>query len=265
MGGSRRQQRPSSDFDEESPMRSSPIHVISRSEKKSERLARHLIDQCRQLEPGTLLDSEASMAASFGVGRTTVREALRLLEVNGFVTVKTGAGGGAFVREVSAQDYARMSSMYLQAEGVTVGELTNARDLIEPLIARALAEDLSAEARVKIEQVLREHEQKDATTPQNFLRVSRSMHTVLAASVHNSVLAFFAATVTTLYPDRITYRLYTPRQRKTILAQHRDICESILAGDSGMAEKQMEDHLSHYHTLASTARLSESEVPIEWR
>jgi hypothetical protein len=65
-----RQRRPSPKASSESPL--PPIAastVISRSEKKSERLARYLIDQCKQLEPGTLLASEASMAEAFGVVR----------------------------------------------------------------------------------------------------------------------------------------------------------------------------------------------------
>jgi GntR family transcriptional repressor for pyruvate dehydrogenase complex len=266
MAESSRQRRPSPEVSSESPVASiAAATVISRSEKKSERLARYLIDQCKQLEPGTLLASEASMAEAFGVGRTTVREALRLLEVNGFVTVKTGLGGGAYVREVSSADYGRMSSLYFQAKNVTGRQLTQARDLIEPLMVNFLATDLSDEARARIEQVLAEHQRKDATAPENFIRISRSMHSTLAESVRNPVLAFFGATVTGLYSDQITYRLYTPQHRKQILAQHREICEAVLAGQGDSAEKLMFVHLRNYQTMAAATAGREEQLPIEWQ
>jgi DNA-binding FadR family transcriptional regulator len=239
--------------------------VISRSEKKSERLARHLIDQCKQLEPGTLLASEASMAEAFGVGRTTVREALRLLEVNGFITVKTGLGGGAYVREAAPADYARMSSLYFQARNVTVTQLTQARDLIEPLMVNFLATDLSDDARARIEQVIEDHQRKDAATPENFIRISRSMHSTLAESVRNPVLGFFSSTVTGLYGDQVSYRVYSPVQRKAILAEHRDICQAVLAGQGDTAEKLMYVHLRNYQALASVAGRPEADLPIRWQ
>ena len=263
MAESSRQRRPGPAVSSDSPVVAST--VISRSEKKSERLARILIDQCKQLEPGTLLASEASMAEAFGVGRTTLREALRLLEVNGFITVKTGLGGGAYVSEVSPANYARMSSLFFQAKDVTGRQLTQARDLIEPLMVNFLATDLSDEARARIEQVLAEHQRKDAAAPENFIRISRSMHSTLAQSVANPVLVFFGSVVTGMYADQITYRLYSPQHRKQILAQHREICEAVLAGQGDTAEKLMYVHLRNYQTLAAATAGREDQLPIQWQ
>src|SRR3546814_20863160 len=66
-----------------------------------EAIAGKILEQIRsgQLETGDRLPPERELAAHIGVGRSAVREALRSLEVAGVVRVRSGTGGGAFVRE----------------------------------------------------------------------------------------------------------------------------------------------------------------------
>ena len=56
-----------------------------------------------QLKPGDKLPSERELARQFGASRNAIREALRTLEVAGFIELQTGAKGGAFVREIDAR------------------------------------------------------------------------------------------------------------------------------------------------------------------
>ena len=73
----------------------------------------------RKLQPGTLLSSEAQMLEDYGVGRGSLREALRILEVHGLITMKPGRNGGPMVIEVGSRDYGRMSSLFFHLGGVT--------------------------------------------------------------------------------------------------------------------------------------------------
>ena len=72
--------------------------MARRADKVSEVVARAIVHDIvsRGLEPGATLPSEAVMLARFQVGRASLREALRILEVHGLITIKPGPGGGPF-------------------------------------------------------------------------------------------------------------------------------------------------------------------------
>jgi DNA-binding FadR family transcriptional regulator len=99
----------------------------------------------RRIVDGTLVEGdplphEGLLMQQFNVGRTTVREALRVLEAEGLLVVVRGASGGARIRVPGAKTVARYASMLLQYEGATMGDVHEARILVEPPAARMLAE-----------------------------------------------------------------------------------------------------------------------------
>ena len=67
-----------------------------RNEKIAESVARQILRdiQLQGLAPGSMLPPESAMLERFDIGRGSLREALRILEVNGLITIKTGPGGG---------------------------------------------------------------------------------------------------------------------------------------------------------------------------
>jgi GntR family transcriptional repressor for pyruvate dehydrogenase complex len=108
-----------------------------RIEKISETLARDILHDIldRGLTTGARLPSEAELVASYGVGKSSLREALRLLEVNGVITIKTGPTGGPIVAESSPVEFAKMSVFYFRSTRVTFGELIEARIMMESMMA----------------------------------------------------------------------------------------------------------------------------------
>ena len=82
-----------------------------------------------ELNVGSALPGEAQMLAHYDVGRGSLREALRILEVHGIVKIKAGPGGGPVVRGVTTRDFGRMTTMFLQAGGMTF------RDIIDDIHA----------------------------------------------------------------------------------------------------------------------------------
>ena len=83
--------------------------------------------------------------ADLGVARTTVREALRILESEGLVTVRRGPHGGARVRKPAVPMVARYIGLLLQYEGATVEDVYRARVTIEAPAAALLAENVTPE------------------------------------------------------------------------------------------------------------------------
>jgi DNA-binding FadR family transcriptional regulator len=104
-----------------------------------------IVEQMRyEIVAGRYVDgkcpSEAEIAALFDVARPTVREALRVLEAEGLITLHRGAGGGIKAHPPQVEVATRYVSLLLQARNTTIGELFVARRAIEPVAARLLAE-----------------------------------------------------------------------------------------------------------------------------
>lgn len=92
-----------------------------------------------ELAIGERLPSEEELTEVFGIARTTLREALRILESQGLVEIRRGRGGGPVVTMPDEQTLARGMAVLLQLRHTTVGDLDEARQLIEPRLAAALA------------------------------------------------------------------------------------------------------------------------------
>jgi DNA-binding FadR family transcriptional regulator len=98
----------------------------------------------RQIITGTLLEgdglaSESALTTEFDVSRPTLREAFRILESEGLITVRRGAHGGARVQLPSVDVASRYAGFVLQHRGTTLADVLNARAIVEPPAAGVLA------------------------------------------------------------------------------------------------------------------------------
>src|SRR6202034_1454610 len=80
-----------------------------------------------------------------GVGRTTLREALRLLETRGVLTIRPGPGGGPIVRHPKPADLSESLTLILRFRHASLGEVRDARRALEPMIANLAAEEITEE------------------------------------------------------------------------------------------------------------------------
>src|SRR5690606_3407909 len=94
-----------------------------------------------ELAEGERLPVEEDLTAQFGVARTTLREALRVLESQGLITIRRGRGGGPVVTHPDLEPISTALAISLQLQGTSVSDLDDARRLIEPQIAGRLARD----------------------------------------------------------------------------------------------------------------------------
>src|SRR2546427_8574550 len=96
-----------------------------------------------KLRAGHRLPTEAELRAQFGVGRSTIREALRMLSSERLLTTSRGVGGGSSVAHLNHDDVTEMLEVAVavltNSEGVSVAELLEARDLLEVPAARLAA------------------------------------------------------------------------------------------------------------------------------
>ncbi len=110
--------------------------------KTAELVAGHIRRQIvlKALRDGDALPTETALMEEFGISRPTLREAFRILESEGLITVRRGARGGARVQEPSPDAAAMYAGLVLQHRNTTVADVLAARVFLEAPAARLLAE-----------------------------------------------------------------------------------------------------------------------------
>src|ERR1700752_296139 len=113
------------------------VHLPKMADIVAADLRRQIIDG--ELREGDPLPPEDQLMGHAGVARTTVREALRILESEGLLIVRRGARGGARIRTPSVSNVARYIGLVLQCEGATLRDVYDARLMLEAPAAGLLA------------------------------------------------------------------------------------------------------------------------------
>jgi GntR family transcriptional repressor for pyruvate dehydrogenase complex len=244
------------------------VFVSGRTEKKAETLARQILDDVIDsgLEAGAVLPPEATMLAQYRVGRTTLREAQRILEVHGLLDIRSGPGGGPVVTAASGRDYGRMSSLYYRAAGVRLHHLMEARNVMEPVAARLAAEHQTEEGIAKLRQLIAELERKPETGDNRaFLTASREFHDVVTGISGNPILDLFDQGLVSMFTDRMVGFVYPPNQRDEVNRQHIAIGRAILKGNGTLAERLMREHMDEYNRYAWEGWSGSLNEVIAWR
>jgi len=115
----------------------SQLRIPKMAELVAQQLRRQIVSG--ELSEGDALPSEASLMAQFGVSRPTLREAFRVLESEGLISVRRGAHGGARVQTPNGEAAARYAGLVLEFRGATLEDVYDARNIIEPPCAALLA------------------------------------------------------------------------------------------------------------------------------
>ena len=94
-----------------------------------------------ELAEGGFLPPEGQLMETLGISRPTLREAFRILEAEGLISVVRGSRTGAKVHKPSVELVSRYAGYVLQSQGTTIADLYQARLAIEPTVVRWLASD----------------------------------------------------------------------------------------------------------------------------
>lgn len=237
--------------------------AIKRGAKVAEALAQEIVHEIvsRKLPPGTLLSSEAQMLEDYGVGRGSLREALRILEIHGLITMKPGRNGGPMVIQVGTRDYGRMSSLFFHLGGVTFRQLVEARLVLEPMMARLAAERRSQE--------LVGHVADPATMPVEddhaYYDATNNFHKTVAAMSGNPILNLFSASLEEIFRDQVSNLLSPRDQRQHVLDVHAAIADAIAAGNADEAERLMHEHMQEYADWVHQRSPGVVDDIIDWR
>jgi DNA-binding FadR family transcriptional regulator len=214
-----------------------------RADKLSDQVARGILSDIvsRDLRPGTMLPSEAQLLRDFEVGRASIREALRILEVHGLIQIKQGSRGGPMVAAVQSRDFGRMATFYFQATRARFEHLLEARLVLEPVMARMAAEKLTETSRTRICDNLEAAQRAMNDTGPRWSRLSSEFHGLISGGTGNPVLDLYGSSLNDIHSER-TRPIFPARRRDEVLRVHQKIADAICAGDGDQAE-----HLARRH------------------
>jgi GntR family transcriptional regulator, transcriptional repressor for pyruvate dehydrogenase complex len=221
-----------------------PTSLVEAIRKQSVLLARdlanHISDQ--GLPEGTRLPTEQEMQQQFGVGRNTIREALRLLELRGVITIRSGRGGGPVVRRPRSSDLGEALLLVLQFQSATLTDIIDARILIEPMAASAAATSITEDALAKLKATngsIRAADNDEA----NFSHQNSSFHSIIGECLGLPVITVLLDSLKSVH-DGLSYGVHYPPERiRSIARAHQKIIDKVDAGDTAGAEAAMRRHL----------------------
>lgn len=203
------------------------------------------IEQGR-LRRGDKLPTERMLAAQFQVSRNTVREALRTLEISGFVVLKRGPAGGAFV---SASDPAILNSQLTSALRITdfsVADLTQAMRAITVMLLDAAMPRLSEPDLLAMEANIKDAEAV-IDDPQRRSMLLIQFYRLLAEASENKILVTIADTFTDLLQQWVVKLGSLSGDR--VIRSRRAIVKHLRAGDAKAARKELDSYLQELHAL----------------
>lgn len=221
----------------------------SQPRKTAEQVAARIIRDMtrRQLPPDSRLPTEAAMMEMYGVSRGSLREALRILEVNGLIVVRAGPHGGPHVATVTPTDFSRTMSMFFEVGGSTYAEVLAARVEVEPILARLAAHNINDQGRAELKESLQRHTAFVADVAEDsYIETTQQFHETVARNCGNSVLSLFGQSLKEIYVDRLRISHQPPSRWPEIGEEHQRIAEAIHAGDTSAAEEEMRSHMQKF-------------------
>jgi GntR family transcriptional regulator, transcriptional repressor for pyruvate dehydrogenase complex len=203
-----------------------------------------------ELSDGDSLGHEPDLVERFGVSRPSLREALRILEAEGLISVVRGVRGGVVVHEPNERMTARTASLVLQARNVSLADVYEARSLLEPLAVRVLASSRSHRSAARQLAQLVEAQAAAIDDPEGFSAANARFHEQLVELAGNQTLTIIAEMLNEILARAVAAVSRTGAPSDSVATRRRGIrsLERLVAlideGDAAAAEEHWAAHLA---------------------
>ncbi len=205
-----------------------------------------------ELADGAMLPKQDDLLLEFRVSPPSIREALRILETEGLITVQRGNVGGAIVHRPQPAKAAYMLGLVLQSRAVNLEDVQSAMSHLEPVCAAACASRPDRETtilpklRANIDQSRANIDNAD-----KYIGLARQFHVEIVAGCGNETMSLIVGALESLWSahvDRLARRpgqhgsFADPAVRVATLKDHERMYRCIAKGDSAGAEKAAREH-----------------------
>jgi DNA-binding FadR family transcriptional regulator len=218
------------------------LRALKTSEIVAQRIVADIVND--NLQIGDRLPPESDMVQQYGASRESVREGLRLLEVQGLITLRRGPGGGPVVASVDPRNLARTSTLYFHLAGANYNELFDTWLLFEPAVVRQVTETVDrAEKKRALAPFLPDYD--PAVDRSQFMSRSNGFHAVISTLSGNRVLTMILQALSHIVVEHIVRDLDPLVERQEISDDHLAIAQAIVDGRAAKAERLMAEHIQH--------------------
>lgn len=225
------------------PVRLTPMQVPKASDVLADDLRERILRG--EFPEGTALPPERELVTQTRMSRTTVREALRILEVQGLVQIRTGRAGGAFVQRPGEDSIANSVNLLIRGRQIRMADLLETRESVEPSCAQLAARhrtDADLDALDLANKAI------GADGPlSDFLTANIDWHLAVAVASHNELLTgFMQALSRAIYESTDNQTFVDAEVRRTTVNAHRSITRAIRNQDPDAAVRRMKRHVHMY-------------------
>ncbi len=224
-------------------IRLSPMEVPKASDVLATELRERILSG--EYPEGTPLPPERELVVQTRMSRTTVREALRILEVQGLIRIKAGRAGGAFVQRPGKESVARSLELLIRGRQIRLASVHETRAAIEPACARLAALHRTAGDLKRLDAA------NDAIAAGGdldaFLRANVDWHIAVATAGRNEILTgIMMALSRAIYTATNTEGFVDDEVRAIALRAHRSVTRAIRERDPDAAVRRMSRHVDGY-------------------
>ena len=203
-----------------------------------------------ELKEGSALPAERELVKQTQMSRATVREALRILEVQNLVRVKAGRAGGAFVQRPTTASMASSVTMLIRGRQIKLVDLMETREALEPFCAELAATKRTTDELAVLDQANQAIADPAAGLPQ-FLQANLDWHVGVAVAGHNELLiGFMTALSQAIYAGTENAAFVDDRVRDVTVRAHKSITNAIRDRDAEAAGRRMRRHVHSYAAAA---------------
>lgn len=236
-----------------------------RPKKRAVLIAHRIVEEIssRGLEPGTPLPPERDMLTTYAVARGTLREALRFLELQGVIVMKTGPGGGPIVGQASPRALAGMIALMLQLEGTPFRAIVEARMDLEPVLAARAATKIGSEDGELLHQSVKNMQEELDNLPV-FLHENQVFHSLLADAAGNQVFRLMFQSLGWITDGTALGVEYASEHRESVVAEHQRIYRAVADHDPHHAEAAMRVHMGDFGRYMERYYPAVMDRPVRW-
>ena len=212
-----------------------------RNVKRSEQVALQIVQDIVREDsgPGTKLPLEAEMLEQYGVSRASLREALRLLEVQGLITIRPGPGAGTEVGRIDPANLANTLALYLLLGRASLRQLLDAWLIVEPLLAQLAA---GSRNRERVGRLMHPFASA-AGERERELAAGLAFHDTIADLADNQLLGLLFGAIGFLVTEQVRIGAPAFELSEATLCAHREIADFVLGGDEAGAYRAMRGHV----------------------
>ncbi|SCK10275.1 DNA-binding transcriptional regulator, FadR family [Variovorax sp. HW608] len=238
--------------------------AVFEQRRKRKKLSDYIIDDVKRWivsegkQPGDRLPNEKELIEQTGYSKSTVREALKALEVGGLIEMRTGPNGGVYLQQVTHEHASEPLRNFLHFYRLGWHDIYQLRKVLEPELAVSVVGKLTDEQLSKLAENLEfcTHGPKDDEDLLAQRAAEIEFHNILASACPNPVLSFVCRFLNDLLADLVVYRNVTDTHKfgETNVDFHALLLNAYRREDAETVHRVMVEHMKdaedHMHLNA---------------